>query len=145
MKNREVMRVRAEVKTTARVLPEISSKDVPEQVMASTLFEIDKNQVNEDISAIPDFVFTRSFIQRAKMEGRPPVPASLSEMQIDGEWTKISSGERFLLFQTCGSGRIAAFATDLTLERLCESLLVIMDSTFRVSPLLFSQLYTLHG
>ena len=31
------------------------------------------------------------------------------------------------------------------LERLCASPVVIMNGTFLVSPLLFSQLYTLHG
>ena len=79
------MRLRAEVKITARVLQEKSHKNIHEQVMTSTLPKIDKKQFNEVIPAIPDFACMRSSSQRVRMEGRPPVPASLDVMKIDGE------------------------------------------------------------
>ena len=79
------------------------------------------------------------------MKSRQPLPETLDEVCIEGEWAKNLDGERFLLFETSGSERIIGFATDKMLELLCDGHLAIMDGTFRVSPLLFFQLYTFHG
>ena len=107
--------------------------------------QVSQESLNEVISALPDFVRMKSSIQRARMENRPPIPKSLDEVRIDGEWAKSLDGDRFLLFETSGSQKIVGFATDKMLECLCLSPFVIMDGTFRVSPSLFTQLYTLHG
>jgi len=145
LKDTEAIRFRNELKAAARLAPEKSSKEVYDQVMNSKISETDANLVDELVSALPDYVCMKSSIQRVRMEGRPVIPGSLEELNIDGEWTKNSNGDQFLLFQTHGREKIVGFATQLMLERLCDSQLIIMDGTFRVSPLLFSQLYTLHG
>ncbi|XP_074596411.1 uncharacterized protein LOC141851568 [Brevipalpus obovatus] len=139
------MRFRSEVKEKARGAPEKSSREVYEEVMASTISQARQESTDELISALLDLVRMKSSIQRDRMDGRPPLPESLDQLQIDGEWTKNLDGKRFLLFETSGSEKILGFATEKMLECLCLSPFNIMDRTFRVSPLLFTQKYTLHG
>ena len=147
LQDMEALKFRNKLKSCARSAPEKSSREVYDEVMVSVLSQIDGNRgrVDEIVSAVPDFVCMESSIQRARMEGRPVIPLSLDQVNIGGEWTKNLSGDDFLLFQTNGSEKIIGFATQQMLERLCDSPFVIMDGTFRVSPLLFTQLYTLHG
>ena len=141
----QAIRFRNDLKASARLAPEKSSREVYDNVLSTILSENDEINANELVSALPDFVCMKSSLQRARMEGRPALPNSIEEVRIDGEWCKTLKGERFLLFETPGSEKIVCFATDDMLKKLCESPIVIMDGTFRVAPLLFSQLYTLHG
>lgn len=101
--------------------------------------------INEVASIIPDFVCMKSTIQRARAKERPVLPTSASDLILDDRFTKSHDGERFLLFQTSGDPKIIAFATNWMLEKLCLCDDVFSDGTFRVSPLMFTQLYTIHG
>jgi len=145
LQDMEALRFRNGLKSIARSAPEKSSREIYDQVLASAIAHADEPRAKEIVSSLPDFVCMKSSIQRVRMEGRPVIPASLEEVNIEGDWTKNLVGEPFLLFQTHGAEKIVGFATERMLERLCDSPLVIMDGTFRVSPLLFTQLYTLHG
>lgn len=145
LKDLHSMRFRSEVKEKARVEPEKSSREVYDEVIASTISQVPQESIDELVSALPDLVQIKSSIQRARMEGRPALPESLDQLQIDGEWAKTLNGDRSLLFETFGAEKILGFATDSMLDYLCKSPFLIMDGTFRVSPSLFSQLYTLHG
>ena len=141
----EATRFRTNLKASARLAPEKSSREIYDSVLASTLSQASETFHDEIVASIPDFQCMKSSLQRVRMEGRPTLPSTIEEVQIVGEWGKTLRGDRFLLFETPGSEKIVAFATDDMLKKLCESSLVIMDGTFRVSPSLFSQLYTLHG
>lgn len=79
------------------------------------------------------------------MEGRPAIPSSIDQVQVEGEWAVNGRWEEFLMFQTSGSYKIVGSATKQMLKKLCDSPFVIMDGTSRFSLLLFKGLYILHG
>lgn len=83
---------------------------------------------------------------RQRMEAIPANPRNLTELVIPEEYTRNSDGEPFLLFDSGpNEQRILIFSTDrnLTFMESCEHWYV--DGTFRCTPLLFGQLYTIHG
>ena len=134
-----------DLKKSARKDPEKSARQVYDEVLTETLNNYQSDRYGEIISSLPDFIRCRSSIQWARGEFRPALPSSLEEVEIDGQWAKTTEGERFKLFEIPGAKKVVAFATDLMLKHLYASPVVIMDGTFRVSPLLFSQLYTLQA
>ncbi|KAF0299457.1 hypothetical protein FJT64_027778 [Amphibalanus amphitrite] len=85
----------------------------------------------------------------------PAEPASLADLIIPDEMTKTKDApgqpeERFLLYdsandETYDGGRIVIFSSDWGLEKLALSLHWAADGTFKVSPTLFQQLYTVHA
>ena len=96
-------------------------------------------------------------IRRYRQQGGqvPAEPASLADLIIPPEMsqTKGAPGlpeERFLLYDSLndeayGGGRIVIFTSDWGLEKLALSLHWAADGTFKVSPTLFQQLYTIHA
>lgn len=143
LRDLEEIRFRSDLKTKARAAPEKSSREVFDEVFTSVVSQTEPNLVDELVSALSDFVKMKSSIQRARMGGCPPLPQSLDQVRVDGEWANTHDGNRFLLFETDGSDKILGFATDKMLKCLCQSFMVIMDGTFRVSPSLFTHSYTL--
>ncbi|KAF2897850.1 hypothetical protein ILUMI_08326 [Ignelater luminosus] len=74
-------------------------------------------------------------------------PTSPNELVIDGPYSKTSSGEDFLLFNS-GAGdpnRIFLFSTETNLEVLFSSDHWFCDGTFQTALPLFTQLMTIHG
>lgn len=87
-------------------------------------------------------------IQRTRQrEGRaPPTPTNLRDLVIPDEFTKLLSGERFLLFDSGPSDdRILIFSTQRNLQLLVRCQHWYADGTFKCAPPLFNQLYTIHG
>ncbi|KAF2899731.1 hypothetical protein ILUMI_06457, partial [Ignelater luminosus] len=72
-------------------------------------------------------------------------PTSLSELVIDGPYSKTSSGEDFLLFDSGADdpNRILLFSTERNLEVLSSSDHWLCDGTFKTTPPLFTQLLTI--
>lgn len=58
-----------------------------------------------------------------------------------------SKGESFLLHDSGDgdSARILIFATEKNLHHLAQSTVLLVDGTFKVTPPLFYQLYTVHA
>ena len=64
-----------------------------------------------------------------------------------GEWTWTAREEDFLLVDTGPNdqNRLVTFATVGNLEKLCEAETIYIDGTFKASPRLFYQLFTVHA
>ncbi|XP_043214658.1 uncharacterized protein LOC122378015 [Amphibalanus amphitrite] len=103
-----------------------------------------------------DSEIRRSIRRYRQQAGQVPAePASLADLIIPDEMTKTKDApgqpeERFLLYdsandETYDGGRIVIFSSDWGLEKLALSLHWAADGTFKVSPTLFQQLYTVHA
>lgn len=79
----------------------------------------------------------------------PQNPKSLTDLNLPLDFCKTLANENFLLYDNCayeeGQERIIIFGTKGNLDFLSECHELYMDGTFKVSPVLFSQLYTIHG
>lgn len=80
----------------------------------------------------------------------PKNPRDLSELIIPEEFRKTVKGQNFLLYDSADQeygygGRILMFGTQENLTFLSLFDRIYMDGTFHVVPVLFSQLYTIHG
>lgn len=86
-------------------------------------------------------------VQRVRAKGRcPKNPSSLVDLVLPDEYTKTLDGHNFLIFDSGpGEKRILMFATEENLDSLVTSTSIHMDGTFDVAPMLFTQLYTIHG
>lgn len=75
----------------------------------------------------------------------PTAPQSVEELVLPEE--KTNSGEEFVLFDS-GSGkknRIIMFASETTLNFLAKCQTMFMDGTVSSGPMLFDQVYVIHG
>ena len=80
----------------------------------------------------------------------PPNPKSLEELQgVPNEYQKTLHGNQFLLLDRISDdedeGRVLVFATRRNIEMLCKSPIWFVDGTFKVSPTIFTQLFTIIG
>lgn len=81
----------------------------------------------------------------AKKGNHPTAPQSVEELVLSDE--KTNSGEEFVLFDS-GSGkknRIIMFASETTLNFLNKCQTMFMDGTVSSGPILFDQVYIIHG
>ena len=64
-----------------------------------------------------------------------------------GEWTRTTREKDFLLVDTGQNDQncLVALATVGNLEKLCEAKTIHIDGTFKASPQLFYQLFTVHA
>ena len=81
-------------------------------------------------------------MHRARQEVMPPVPATRQDIILEGEWTETCTGTNFLLHK---DEELVIFSTDDNLRQLAQSSTIFMDGTFKSTPSLFDQLYTMHG
>lgn len=83
---------------------------------------------------------------RRKENKTPHEPKVLAELKICGEFSRTIKDELFVLYDNKdGENRIIMFCTrdNLNFMAMCDDL--YMDGTFDAAPLLFKQLYTIHG
>lgn len=126
--------------------PEKSCKEVYREVLSDVIDELRDNHDREEIGTlVENFDSCRSALQRQRARVRPPIPNTLAEIHLDGEWAKTKDGRDLLLFDNGSANRIIGFSTAENMEILCEASAIYMDGTFRVVPSLFLQLYTLHA
>ena len=136
----EVVKARDRMKLIAS-----SSSDKPSQILARTTAEL-RDSVNV---AMPSRDTCRRTLQRARAKHRPAEPATLKELVIRDRWT-MTTGEDPQLFLLFDNGpeaaeRVVIFSTNVKMQCLAASEKWFMDGTFGVAPLLFSQLYVIHG
>jgi hypothetical protein len=98
------------------------------------------------IRQIPTFYSCRTALYHSRAKVMPKLPKSQADIELEGQWTETSTGERFLLCDdTNAQGhRIVIFATNDNIRQMCNSTLLLCDGTFYTCPGLFSQLYTVH-
>jgi len=103
--------------------------------------------VENVISQIPTFYSCKTALYHSRSKTLPKLPATRTDIDLQGEWTETMTGQNFLLCDDNNdmNERIIVFATDDNLRNLGASTVVIGDGTFYSSPKQFSQVYTLHG
>lgn len=83
---------------------------------------------------------------RSQKEDHFPKFNDLSDLVIPEEYTFTIKGKPFLIHDSQdGKNRIIAFSTTKNLKLLKKCSIWLSDGTFKVVPVIFSQLYTLHG
>ena len=84
--------------------------------------------------------------QREKENAAPAQPTSLEELVIPLEYTKTGKGDNFLLYDSGPNLHpILILGTHRNIEMLAASQIWLADGTFKTAPLLFGQVYVIHG
>lgn len=118
-----------------------SSLDRPSQI-------IQRNEANISKSsscALPNKKAASQIIRRARRKEMPKEPITLDDINIPDRLQKVD-GERFLGRQVkFEENCVMLFATKSNLILLNKSQLWVMDGTFATCPILFKQIYSIHG
>ncbi|RWS20639.1 uncharacterized protein B4U80_09577, partial [Leptotrombidium deliense] len=121
-----------------------TSTDTPQHIIG----EISENLGLSVSCKLPKIKLLKRTIQRTRKQvnGSPANPNSLQELVIPDRYTKTRKGDDFLFFDSGpGPERIIVFATNKAIDLLSKSDHWYADGTFKTSPLLFGQIYTIHG
>ncbi|XP_028166393.1 uncharacterized protein LOC114357115 [Ostrinia furnacalis] len=97
-------------------------------------------------SSLPNKNAMRQVIYRARKKNKPKEPLTLDDIDIPSEYVFVE-GERFLARDTKygGKNRMLLFCTKQNIKILSESLVWLMDGTFKTCPALFRQIYSIHA
>lgn len=76
---------------------------------------------------------------------KPRNPGHRSELLLINPWNLTIDGRNFVLADDGVQDKILIFGTRSNLEKLLNATEIFMDGTFRVTPTIFSQMYTLHA
>lgn len=82
-------------------------------------------------------------------QNHPKNPRSVEELNLPDEYRRTIKGDNFLLYDSSSDygddNRFLIFGTIDNLKFLSRCDSIYMDGTFSVVPVIFSQLYTIHG
>ena len=136
----------ADKEKTASIVTKARLCEMAEEQPVIPLPELYRNLMveaprQEDIVP-PAFESCRTQMYRRRRQNLPPLPESIQDIALEGEWTTTLSGETFLLHK---DDKSLIFTTEQNLRLLSQSTTVFMDGTFKSCPRLFSQLYSIHG
>lgn len=73
----------------------------------------------------------------------PPLPQTINEIDLEGEWTLTDAGEQFLHKLDDGDPKVI-FITEKNIELLGDADVLFSDGAFYASPRLFEQIHTIH-
>jgi hypothetical protein len=102
-------------------------------------------------AALPPVPAMKRKIQRARTANDVPLsnPTNLSELSIPDRFKTTDAGQPFLLFDSKDSqpteSRILIFSTYLNLDMMVNCNHWYADGTFKTTPPLFAQVWTIHG
>jgi len=106
----------------------------------------DWDDIDADVAEkLPTYQSCHSSLYRQRSKTLPKLPKTTNEIDLQGEWTRTTAGERFLLVNDGDQEKIVIFSTDKNLQLLADNSTIFGDGTFYTCPSLFTQLYTLHG
>ena len=103
---------------------------------------VDEDSGNSD--ELPTFGSVRTRAKRSKLQLLPPIPATIDDVVINGNWGKTWRNRQFLSHLDNDWG-IVVFCTDRMLRTLQRSECLYVDGTFRTSPSPYCQFLTVHG
>ena len=98
--------------------------------------------------ALPPVNYLKKLVQRNRKAAQCPlpVPDNLRNLEIPPAYKTTATGAEFLLFDSGPEDkRILIFSTARNLDLMSRCNHWYMDGTFKTTPLLFAQLYTIHG
>ena len=91
---------------------------------------------------VPTLPSLQTTLQRSRRKRLPPMPSTIDDVCLTGDWARTLKGEPFVL----GSeDNIHVLATDTNVTFLAEADELYMDGTFKVSPRLFYQVFMVHA
>lgn len=95
---------------------------------------------------LPNKNALRQVVKRSRAKNKPSEPQSIDDIQVPDE-LKMFDDEPFLVSNTRFNkdGCVLIFSTKNNIRVLKESPIWIMDGTFQCCPVLFAQLYSIHG
>ena len=136
----EVTKVKSRIKRKAT-----TTLETPQQILGTELRNISEGAA----ASLPGISTLRRNIRKVRENfDTPPNPATREEIpELPEQYQLTVNGEQFMIFDS-GIGdheRMFIFASELGLKFLAESEHWYADGTFKVSPELFFQLYTIHG
>lgn len=107
-------------------------------------------QCNQDIPStsapyMPSKCAMRTMINRTRNRELPKIPRNLEDLQIPMDYETIER-KQFLIGHYNFDGEVVIiFSTEQNLRLLNQTDFWVMDGTFRCCPVLFYQMYTIHG
>ena len=117
--------------------------EAPARIIQGVVNEIQKEEL---LMRLPERQTMLRSINIIQNRQRPPLPRNLDELNISHPYDKTLRGDSFLQYDSNINGdRLIIFYTPQCLRLLCESETIFSDGTFKTSPRLFFQLYTVHG
>ncbi|KAL7299220.1 hypothetical protein TKK_0007815 [Trichogramma kaykai] len=132
-------KVKFSIKRKAEEHPE----EPPARILRSEL-----SGLSSDVhSHLPDRENLKKSIRRLRRKNWPPNPTSIDALgEIPERFTKTSMDEHFLLYDSQdNAARVIVFSTRKNLEILLRSYIWFLDGTFKVSPNIFTQVFTVLG
>lgn len=128
--------------------------EFPESHPSQLMKELNTANVPDEVAAhLPDLPNIKQALLRHRSKTLPSNPRTIEDLEcIPRQFSVTANGEQFLLYDshndeeeelTCG--RIIIFATDENLRRLFRCKLWSADGTFKSSPSIFYQLFTIMG
>lgn len=130
------------------------ASDQPTSLPSQILKDLNLASVPDEVAAhIPDVVNIKQTLVRHRAKEAPPNPRVIDELEyIPRKYSVTKTGETFLLYDSQNDedeeldcGRIIIYATEENLRNLFRCLLWTVDGTFKSSPLIFYQLFTIMG
>ena len=119
------------------------SREKPGQILSTHLAGI----TPEIRCAVGNLDSLKRNIRNVQKGTHPKEPDSLSELEIEGEWSETSTGQRFLVHDSGkkSSQRVIVFASNEGIRQLAMKGEWYMDGTFKTAPKLFKQLYVIRA
>lgn len=93
--------------------------------------------------AIPTFASVATTLRRRRSECFPPVPRTIADVNIQGEWAMTWTDKQHLSLVDNNWG-IVVFMTAANIRLLGASDTIFIDGTFRTAPQPYHQLVTIH-
>lgn len=135
----EVRRAMTKVKAQAK-----ATQEATHQIVAATLRDVSTAAAGQ----LPPVRSMKQTVRRARRQDGVPLanPANLDDLEIPDVYKKTIKGDDFLKYDS-GSGphRILIFTTANNLQLMSECPNWYADGTFKCTPPLFNQLYTIHA
>lgn len=117
----------------------------PQKSMKRVFADAFGNENNEELmDHLPSFKRYRDTLYRARSQRLPHVPHNRQDIVLEGEWAETVDGRNFLLADDGIDNRIIIFGTMQNLRYMCQADTIYMDGTFKLSPEMFLQIYSIH-
>jgi hypothetical protein len=134
-KVKQMAKVKAKAKTT---------QEATHQIVASTLRDVSTAVAGQ----LPPIRSIKQTVRRARRQDGVPLanPSNIDDLIIPDVYKKTLKGDDFLKYDSgSGPNRILIFTTSSNLQLMSDCPNWYADGTFKCTPPLFNQLYTIHA
>ncbi|CAF4623227.1 unnamed protein product [Rotaria socialis] len=105
------------------------------------------NVSDQMVARLPNFKYIKRNIQRQRQKNDlPQIPHDKNFTMVPTSLTMTIRNDAFLQFHSGpGDHRLIIFSSPEQLKILEETEEILIDGTFKITPVIFTQLYTMHG